>query len=94
MGEKKNLALFFIISFMASVSLLLLCFFNCEKIFNSFFYQSVFFIGIIIFVFCIFYFRRLIAEFRYDICFRRNREKNIRDIYRYNNVMDPPETNN
>jgi hypothetical protein len=42
----------------------------------------------------IFLLKKILVEIRYDIDSRKEKEKNVRDIYMYDQLLDPPTTNN
>lgn len=91
MDEKKNLTIIFIVTLPISLTIFTFVFFNFDQIFNSYLYGFIPLCGLLIFFVCLFSFKKLMAEIKYDLVFKKNREKNIRDYYRYKMMMDPPD---
>lgn len=91
MDEKKNLALFFILSLPVSMVFLTVSLFSIEKLYDSFFYQILLIIGLINLFICLFSLKKFHVEIKYDINNRKKMEKTIRDFYRYKIMMDPPD---
>jgi len=66
--------------------------------FNLLFSENIYkIIGIFLilsFIFSMYLLKKFLIELRYEIDSFREKEKNIRDIYMYNQLLDPPTTNN
>jgi ABC-type glycerol-3-phosphate transport system permease component len=91
MDGKKNLTIIFILTLPITLTIFTFVFFNFNQIFNSYLYESIFLFGLLTFFVCLFSFKKLMAEIKYDLVFKKNQEKNIRDVYRYKMMMDPPD---
>lgn len=46
------------------------------------------------FIFSMYLLKKLLVELRYEIDSHKEKERNVRDIYLYNQLLDPPTTNN
>jgi len=92
MQEKNKLGLACVISIISTLlfSVWLIVSFILTGIVN----QIVLIVTFISFIVTLFLLRKSIVEIRYEINNRKEKEKNIHDIYLYNQLLDPPSTNN
>ena len=98
MKEQNLLSLAFIIT-MLSTGLISSWFIiniinDVNLLFSEIMYQLVLIVICICFMLSIIFFRKLLVEIRYEIDSHNEKEKNVRDIYLYNQLLDPPTTNN
>ena len=94
MNERKSMGLIFIISLIFTTVLLLVAILNIDLILSVSFYQMILVITFMSFIIFFISFRKFIAEFKYDIDEKKDKEKNVRDYYNYLQLLDPPDTNN
>ena len=92
MQEKNKLGLACVISIINTLlfSVCLIVSFILTGIVN----QIVLIVTFISSIVTLFLLRKSIVEIRYEINNRKEKEKNIHDIYLYNQLLDPPSTNN
>jgi len=80
------------------ISILITIIFSTWFIFNIITTENLYQIGLIILCICfittVVLLRRFSVEIRYEIDTQKEKEKNIHDIYLYNQLLDPPSTNN
>ena len=80
------------------ISILVTSIFSTWFIFNMITTENLYQIGLIILCICfiitVVLLRKFLVEIRYEIDTQKEKEKNIRDIYLYNQLLDPPSTNN
>ena len=98
MKEQKLLSITFTASILSAfvfmVLILFTIFFNKNFLFTQFVHQIIF----VIFCICLFVsivsFKKSIIEIKYEIQTKKERERNVRDVFLYNQLLDPPTTNN
>lgn len=88
MKETKTLGIIFI----SSLSILVI---SClililSLLFKKTSFQSIFVIVIIGFCISFFSLRKFLVESRYEIDEKKQKEKNIRDCYKYQQLLNPP----
>jgi len=80
------------------ISILVTSIFSTWFIFNMITAENLYQIGLIILCICfiitVVLLRRFSVEIRYEIDTQKEKEKNIHDIYLYNQLLDPPSANN
>ena len=83
------------ISFLSILALSTLClFFVFSSIYvelTDYIMLSTIFISFLVVLFSL---RKLVLDMKFDISEKVVKEKNIRDIYQYNQVLDPPDIDN
>ena len=94
MNERKSMGLIFIFSLMFTIVLLLVAILNIDLILSVSFYQMILVITFMSFIIFFISFRKFIAEVKYDIDEKKDKEKNVRDYYNYLQLLDPPYNNN
>ena len=98
MNEQNPLCLAFIISILSTLVISTWFIYNIIGDISLFFshtiYQMLLIIICVCFVLSAIFFRKLLTEVRYEVDNRKEKERNIRDIYLYNQLLDPPSTNN
>ena len=92
MQDKNKLGIACIISMLVTII------FSTWFILNIITTENLYQIGLIILCICfiitVVLLRRFSVEIRYEIDTQKEKEKNIHDIYLYNQLLDPPSTNN
>ena len=92
MQDKNKLGIACIISMLVTII------FSAWFIFNIITTENLYQIGLIILCICfiitVVLLRKFLVEIRYEIDTQKEKEKNIHDIYLYNQLLDPPSTNN
>ena len=80
------------------ISILITIIFSTWFIFNIITTENLYQIGLIILCICftitVVLLRRFSVEIRYEIDSQKEKQKSIHDIYLYNQLLDPPSTNN
>lgn len=94
MSEYKTQLKTSIILLSISLFSTLYMFFNFDKIFTDIVVDIALLFSVFFFIFFYVIFRRFIVEFTYDLDEKRQKERNIRDCYLYNMLLNPPEENN
>lgn len=94
MKEKNLLKIKFIFLLLTSFSILYFAIFDLSNYFSGSVYYFTLFFVFIVFVFSILYLKKLLAEMKYDIDEKKQKEKNVRDCYQYLQLLNPPDVNN
>jgi len=98
MQDKNKLGLACIISILITMIFSTWFIFNMLTFKGLFFTENLYQTGLIILCICfiitVVLLRRFSVEIRYEIDTQKEKEKNIHDIYLYNQLLDPPSTNN
>ena len=97
MKEQNKLSLAFIVTMLSTViisSWFILNIINdATLLFSENVYQLVLIIICVCFILSIVLLKKFLVEIRYEIESYKEKERNIRDIYLYNQLLDPPNTN-
>jgi len=92
MQDKNKLGIACIISMLVTII------FSTWLIFNIITTENLNQIGLVVtcicFILTVVLLRKFSVETRYEIDTQKEKEKNIHDIYLYNQLLDPPSTNN
>jgi len=98
MKDQKYLVLACLISIIITIILLFCFIFNVFPDINLIFTKTNFqILLILILLFSIlsaFFLKKILVEIRYELDEQKQKEKNIHDIYLYNQLLDPPSNNN
>lgn len=98
MKEQNILSLAFIVAMLSTVlisSWFILNIINdLTLLFSENMYKLLLIAVFVCFILSIVLLKKLLIEIRYKIDSYRAKERNIRDIYLYNQLLDPPNTNN
>ena len=98
MKEQNILSLAFIVTVLSTViisSWFILNIINdLTLLFSENMYKLLLIAVFVCFILSIVLLKKLLIEIRYKIDSYKEKERNIRDIYLYNQLLDPPNTNN
>lgn len=98
MKERNKLSATFILTILLTILLAswLIC--NIINDISLLFSDNIYLAVLVAICFCliisIVLLRSFLVEVRYDIDEQKSKKKNIRDVYLYNQLLDPPSTNN
>jgi len=98
MKEQKRLSLAFIIILLSTIICSSWLIFNIitdiSLLLTENKFQIILVIICICFILSIFLLKKILVEIRYETDKNKENERNIRDVYLYNQLLDPPSTNN
>jgi len=94
MKEKYVLYLVFIVSTILLFLNMIFVIVNFSILFDNYLFLLISAIFTIVIVFMYMSLKRIIIEYNYDIKEKKQKEKNVKDCYRYHTLMNPPEYNN
>ncbi len=86
--------LFHLIIFLSGLLLISISLLNLNLILYDIIYLIPLLFGIVFILYSFLKIKKILNELIYDVKEEEQRQKNIRDVYQYKQLLDPPETNN
>ena len=90
---KKVLFIFWTILSIQSIAWIIFNIFNSSLLFTEFTFQFVFILSCLCFFVSVISIKELISDVKNILKEEKIKQKNVKDVYMYNQLLDPPDTN-